>query len=450
MARERCAGIEAQAQVEQGCALPKPAPGERAASSMAPARRDGRGIGDDAAASRRPTVQASSPWRAAARRDALSARSARSAVRTCSTSTSCARSRPRPCSSQSSTWRASGGPPAVIGNYLVGAAQLHLGDLPRRSSISNAHSSCMTKRRAGRSPISPAITSSSFILIWLGLALLYHGELRRAIADVAAAVNDARSRAHPFTLVSALHGARALPQQHRRLAGAIEDTEEAAVIAAEQRSPYHQSRAAILRAVNLSMPARGRGHRADGERARRSPRHRRQLPEFVQPVAPRRGACARRPHGAGVGWPRRRSPRSSAPASAGGRPKRNAFAARSAARGRSEREGAAASRTCAGLREPPAGAALGTARGAESGADRSDEGARDAHAHRAAAAARPLHRRRRSRRAAAGPAADRPGSPRAARDRSRPWPCIRRAASIPSGARSRPRFLAYGRNDNRR
>src|SRR4029077_17482130 len=91
----------------------------------------------------------------------------------------------------------------------------------------------------------------SFILIWLGLAYLYVGEVARAAQTVAAAVSDARSRSHPFTLVSALLALARFRLHTRDLPGAVAATEEGMAIATEQRSPYHVSRAAVLRAVNV-------------------------------------------------------------------------------------------------------------------------------------------------------------------------------------------------------
>jgi predicted ATPase len=75
--------------------------------------------------------------------------------------------------------------------------------------------------------------------------------MKRAAETISAAVKDARSRSHPFTLVSALLAlARFLNHTHE-LKGAMEATEEGLAIATEQRSPYHLSRANVLRAVNL-------------------------------------------------------------------------------------------------------------------------------------------------------------------------------------------------------
>jgi hypothetical protein len=69
---------------------------------------------------------------------------------------------------------------------------------------------------------------------------------------VAAAVTDARRRAHPFTLVSALLAQARFRSHTHDIAGAIEAADEGLAIATEQRSPYHVSRAGILRGVNAS------------------------------------------------------------------------------------------------------------------------------------------------------------------------------------------------------
>jgi len=91
----------------------------------------------------------------------------------------------------------------------------------------------------------------SFTLIWLGLGYLYVGSRQRADTTMSCAVKDARTRKHPFTLVSALLAEARFRLHVRDIKGAIDATEEGLAIATEQRSPYHVSRANILRAVNL-------------------------------------------------------------------------------------------------------------------------------------------------------------------------------------------------------
>ena len=91
----------------------------------------------------------------------------------------------------------------------------------------------------------------SFTLIWLSLTYLYLGKLKQATEMMASAVVDARSRLHPFTLVSALLASARFCLHTRDLQGAITATEEGFAVATEQRSPYHISRARILQAVNV-------------------------------------------------------------------------------------------------------------------------------------------------------------------------------------------------------
>ena len=91
----------------------------------------------------------------------------------------------------------------------------------------------------------------AFSLVWLSLAYLYLGRLKLATETREAAVSDARSRLHPFTLVSVLLASARFFLHTRNLQAAIAATEEGFAIATEQRSPYHISRANILKAVNL-------------------------------------------------------------------------------------------------------------------------------------------------------------------------------------------------------
>ena len=136
-------------------------------------------------------------------------------------------------------------------HYLVGTAHLHLGNF--RKSIGHLETALSLYDEEDCRPVAfvAGIHLHSFTLIWLGLGYLYIGSLKRAAETISAAVKDARSRSHPFTLVSALLAlARFLNHTHE-LKGAIEATEEGLAIATEQRSPYHLSRANVLRAVNL-------------------------------------------------------------------------------------------------------------------------------------------------------------------------------------------------------
>ena len=141
-------------------------------------------------------------------------------------------------------------PRATIAQFLAGAAQLHIGGF--REARRHLESSLRLYEEASL-PIA-FITGyhlRSFTLVWLGLALLYIGAIEKAGATIAIAVKDARSHAHPFTLVSALLALARFLNHQRDHAGAMAATEEGYEIATEQRSPYHISRASILRAVNL-------------------------------------------------------------------------------------------------------------------------------------------------------------------------------------------------------
>jgi predicted ATPase len=68
---------------------------------------------------------------------------------------------------------------------------------------------------------------------------------------MSAAIKDARGRSHPFTLVSALLAEARFHIHTRDLKSAAIATDEGFAIATEQRSPYHLSRAGLLRAVIL-------------------------------------------------------------------------------------------------------------------------------------------------------------------------------------------------------
>jgi hypothetical protein len=100
----------------------------------------------------------------------------------------------------------------------------------------------------------------TFSLVWLSLTYLYLGRLKLAAETIDAAVRDARSRLHPFTLASALLASARFFLHTRNLPAAIAATEEGFAIATEQRSPYHISRANILKAVMIveaGRPAEG-------------------------------------------------------------------------------------------------------------------------------------------------------------------------------------------------
>jgi predicted ATPase len=142
-------------------------------------------------------------------------------------------------------------PTATVVHYLAGTAHLHLGNFTQ--SIEHLEKALSLYDEEVCRPVAflAGIHLRSFILIWLGLGHLFVGSLKLAADTISAAVTDARSRSHPFTLVSALLAFARFRNHVRDLDGAIAATEEGMAIATEQRSPYHVSRAAILRAVNV-------------------------------------------------------------------------------------------------------------------------------------------------------------------------------------------------------
>jgi len=142
-------------------------------------------------------------------------------------------------------------PTTTLIHYMAGTAHLHLGDFAESVRHLESALSSYDEEACRSIAFIPGYHLRSFVLIWLGLGYLYLGFLERAQRTIADAVHDARNRSHPFTLVSALL-AQARHRQHTLdFAGAVEATEEGAAIALEQRSPYHTSRAGILRALNV-------------------------------------------------------------------------------------------------------------------------------------------------------------------------------------------------------
>jgi tetratricopeptide (TPR) repeat protein len=136
-------------------------------------------------------------------------------------------------------------------HFVAGTTRLHIGNF--HASIEHLETALSLYDERASQPIAfvAGYHLRSFTLIWLGLGQLYVGRLARAAETIAAAVEDARSRRHPFTLVSALLAQARFFHHTGNLEGAIAVTEEGAAIAAEQRSPYHLSRANVLRGVNL-------------------------------------------------------------------------------------------------------------------------------------------------------------------------------------------------------
>jgi DNA-binding winged helix-turn-helix (wHTH) protein/tetratricopeptide (TPR) repeat protein len=141
-------------------------------------------------------------------------------------------------------------PTTTVIHYLVGTAHLHLGNFAQ--SIDHLEKARSLYDEDLCRPVSfiAGIHLRSFTLVWLGLAYLFVGSLKLAAETMSAALNDARRRAHPFTLVSALLALARFRNHTRDLPGAIAATEEGMAIATEQRSPYHVSRAGVLRAIN--------------------------------------------------------------------------------------------------------------------------------------------------------------------------------------------------------
>jgi tetratricopeptide (TPR) repeat protein len=140
---------------------------------------------------------------------------------------------------------------AMVAHYEVGTAYLHIGKF-EDAKIQLEKALSLYEDESCR-PIAfiAGVHVRAFSLIWLSLTYLYLGKLKLATETIAAAVSDARSRLHPFTLVSALLATARFFNHTRNLQGAVVATEEGFAIATEQRSPYHISRANILKAVNI-------------------------------------------------------------------------------------------------------------------------------------------------------------------------------------------------------
>ena len=90
-----------------------------------------------------------------------------------------------------------------------------------------------------------------FMLVWSGLTKVCAGHVGDARKTMLAAVRDARDRRHAFTLVSTLLASARHHLHVREVHVAVTATEEGFAIAREQRSPYHLSRANVLRAIIL-------------------------------------------------------------------------------------------------------------------------------------------------------------------------------------------------------
>ena len=148
--------------------------------------------------------------------------------------------------------RAPKGVASSVAHYFVGAAHLHLGHYETSiRSLEEARSRYDEEACRPFAFVAAGTHLRSFTLIWLGLAYLYKGAFSQAAATISDAVADARRRLHPFTLVSALLAQARFLNQVGDLHGAIGATEEGLEIARRQRSPYHLSRANVLRAINV-------------------------------------------------------------------------------------------------------------------------------------------------------------------------------------------------------
>jgi tetratricopeptide (TPR) repeat protein len=140
---------------------------------------------------------------------------------------------------------------SALAHFLAGTAHLPMGNF--KQSRLHLQASLSLYDEVACRPVA-FVTGHhvhSFMFIWLGLATLCVGAIDDARAIISAGVRDARRRAHPFTLVSALLAQARFLSHTRDLDGAIAATEEGHAIAVDQRSPYHVARAGILRAWNV-------------------------------------------------------------------------------------------------------------------------------------------------------------------------------------------------------
>jgi DNA-binding winged helix-turn-helix (wHTH) protein/class 3 adenylate cyclase/tetratricopeptide (TPR) repeat protein len=138
-----------------------------------------------------------------------------------------------------------------VAHFFAGAAHLPMGNF-KQSQLHLQTSLSLYDEVACR-PIAFVAGHHihSFMFVWLGLATLCTGAIGEARAIIAAGVHNARRRAHPFTLVSALLALARFLIHVRDLRSASAAIEKGFRIATDQRSPYHISRANVLRAVNL-------------------------------------------------------------------------------------------------------------------------------------------------------------------------------------------------------
>jgi class 3 adenylate cyclase/tetratricopeptide (TPR) repeat protein len=140
---------------------------------------------------------------------------------------------------------------AMVGHYETGVAYLHMGKFEDARLQLEEALSLYDEDSCRPIAFMAGVHVRTFSLVWLSLTYLYLGKLELATEMIAAAVRDARSRLHPFTLVSALLASARFYIHTRNRHGAVAATGEGFAIANEQRSPYHISRANVLMAVNL-------------------------------------------------------------------------------------------------------------------------------------------------------------------------------------------------------
>jgi class 3 adenylate cyclase/tetratricopeptide (TPR) repeat protein/energy-coupling factor transporter ATP-binding protein EcfA2 len=143
-----------------------------------------------------------------------------------------------------------------VANYYAGAAYLHIGNFSDAKFHLEKALSLYDEDICRPIAFVPGHHIGSFTLVWLSLAYLYLGMMRQATETMSAAIKDARGRSHPFTLMSALLAEARFRIHRHDLDGAVAATDEGFAIAIEQRSPYHLSRANILRAVNVALSER--------------------------------------------------------------------------------------------------------------------------------------------------------------------------------------------------
>ncbi len=139
---------------------------------------------------------------------------------------------------------------APVIQYLAGAAHLHMGNLKPACRHLETSASLYQDEACRPVALITGYNVAFFTQVWLGLAYLYRGAMARAVQTMTTAVEQARKEAHPFTLVSAVLAQARFSSHLRDIKAAIAATEEGHAIAAEQRSPYHLSRANVLRVVN--------------------------------------------------------------------------------------------------------------------------------------------------------------------------------------------------------